>query len=128
MRVSLSSQDFKDKMENIGYSVQNVTDLYDAETNSSVSLALHSDYELTFHVLANEKSAKSLYTIMKKQYKEEDKKARKTEKSKENYEKFTMKGKKEYKIVIRVDKTVLLASTDKKHQKEIDEIVRKLGY
>lgn len=127
-RKSLSSTDFKDRLENIGYSVQNVTDLYDVETNSSVSVALHSDYEILFHVLTNEESAKSFYTITKRQYKEEDKKSRKTENNKGSYEKFTSKGKQKYKVVIRVDKTVLLASTDKKHQKEIDEIVRKLGY
>lgn len=127
-KESISIEEFKEKMEGIGYSVQDVTDLYDAETTSGAYIAMTPDLELSFYILNNEENAKSFYTITKRNNQEEMKKGRRTEKNIDSYDLHTLLSDKEYRIVSRVEKTVLVAQTNKKNKKELNSIMKKLGY
>lgn len=128
-KKSLTSNEFRKKLEGKKFTVQDVTGGLDVETTSQALIALNANYQIEYYLLSSDKGVESNYTFNKKRidnlkikgYKENEKKEK-------NWTRYTLLTSKTYSIISKIDKTILYISVDKKHQKEVDDIFNSLGY
>ncbi|MBP3920364.1 MAG: hypothetical protein J6D28_02245 [Bacilli bacterium] len=129
-KTKLTAESFKTKMEENNYKVEEATNQF-AKYNyvKKVYIALNENYQIEYYELENEEKAKTFYNNNKGIF----------EKSKENgysqtngefgnYAKYTLKTAGKYKVVSRIDNTVIYLNADEQYKKEIKEILKTIGY
>lgn len=128
----ITAHDFKDKMEYKDFEIIDAIDQFeDYDYIEKAYIALEEDYEykIEFYKLDEEDDAIRFYNINKEVF--DDSKgssSAETSVSMGNNSKYTLKTKDEYKVVSRIENTVMYADVDEKYEDEVKEILKEMGY
>ena len=131
-KVAISSSDFKTKMEKKGYTVDDVTSQFDGyDYLSKVYIALSSDsaYQIEFYELSDVDSASILFDNSKAAF-ENSKSSDSPEDSVdlENHEKYTLTTNGQFKVVSRIDNTVIYLDVPDTYKSSVEGVLKDLGY
>ena len=128
----ITSGDFKDIMEDKDFEIMDV--LYQVEDygyveKAYIALEEDYDYQIEFYKLDDEDDAIKFYNINKGIFEDSKGSASlETKKSMGNNSKYTLKTNDEYKVVSRIEDTVIYADVDDKYEDEVKEILKEIGY
>lgn len=127
---AITSDDFKNKMEAKEFTVQDATNQFsNYDYIKQVYIALNDDYQIEFYEMADNDNAVSFYENNKKIF--EDSKSSgyaETNISMGNNSKYTLKTNGKYKVVSRIDNTVIYLNVDDSNQSTIKDLLKDLGY
>lgn len=86
-------------------------------------------WKIEYYILKDQDIAKKNYNTNKKIYSSyKNQLSEETEKSRNNYDVFTLKTQTSYMHVCRVENTILAINADDEDEKNIEKIIKKLGY
>ncbi len=130
-KKALTAEEFKTKIEAQSLEVMDVTEYMSDTTIKSAQYGLKTNaYQLEFYVSEDEKSAKAGYeqyiANLEAVAGADAKKG--TETTGKNYDKYVDTNGDYYSLVIRVDNTYLYSRTAKENQKDVEKVVKELGY
>ena len=129
----ISAGDFKDIMEDKDFEIVDAMDQFEEydEYIKKAYIALEEDYDyqIEFYKLNEEDDAISFYKTNKEKF-EDSKGSSLAEKSISmgNNSKYTLKTNDEYKVVSRIEDTVIYVDVDEKYEDEVKEILKEIGY
>ena len=87
------------------------------------------NYQIEFYVLENVDTAKTFFSENKTRFsKEVGKNKIETKSKKGNSEKYTVTSLGQYRLVSRIENTVIYLDTRESNKKKVDEILKELGY
>lgn len=98
---------------------------------SEVYLARHKEYgyQVEFYVLKDKEYAKSFYSNNKNLFESSKTKTYTEAKSSgKNYDKFVLETNNKYKVLTRVENTVLYINIDSKYKEKVNKVIKNLGY
>jgi len=128
--ISLNA--FKDKMQYRDFEIADNLEQYkDFDYIKKACIALEEDYEyqIEFCKLDEEEDAISFYNTKKEMFEQTKGTAQvETKVSMGNNSKYTLKTNGKYKVVSRIEKTVIVADVDEKYEDEVKEILKEIGY
>ena len=127
----LSTADFKEKVENLGYTTKDVSVLLSTYRHvSEATVAKKSDsYQVEFYVLIDEENAKTMFNTNKAIFE-----SYKSNISKEstatlgNYSSYTLTSGGYYMYLCRVDNTLLYLRVKDTYKEDVKLLVEELGY
>lgn len=129
----ISARDFKDIMKDKDFEIidakENQFAEYDYIEKAYVALEEDYDYQIEFYKLDKEDDAIDFYEHNKEIF--EDSKGSSSvgnETKMGNNSKYTLKTKNEYKVVSRIENTVIYVDVDEKYEDEVKEILKEMGY
>ena len=130
--TAITSDDFKSKMESSGYTVQEATNqMSDYDYIKQVYIAISSDstYQIEFYELSDNDYASSFFNNNKKTF-EDSKSSGSTETSVSvgNNEKYTLTTNGKFKVVSRIDNTVIYLNVDDNYKSSVKDVLKNLGY
>lgn len=129
---AITTDTFKTKIEDLGYVLQDVKSQfseYDYIKEAYIAADSNYNYQIEFYILEDEENAKNFYENNKTIF--ENSKTRNsayTSVDVKNYAKYTLATNNEYKVVSRIDNTVIFTDSDSKYKDDINKILKKLGY
>lgn len=131
-KEAISADDFKTKLEEKGYSVQDVTEqMSDVEEIKNVYLAIDADsnYQIEFYELASEDAAAAFFNENQEIF-EKTKSSTNAETSVSvgNYSKYTLQGNNTYKVVSRIGNTVIYLDVDDSYKSKVQEVLKEIDY
>lgn len=131
-KTAITSDDFKSKMESSGYTVQEATNqMSDYDYIKQVYIAISSDstYQIEFYELSDNDYASSFFNNNKKTF-EDSKSSGSTETSVSvgNNEKYTLTNNGKFKVVSRIDNTVIYLNVDDNYKSSVKDVLKNLGY
>lgn len=131
-KTAITSEDFKQKMEEKQYSVDDLTAMFDDSFNmNKVYVATNSDttYQISFYELKDSDTAANFYEENKKDL-EDNKGTGYVDSSVNlnNYSKYTLETNDEYKLLSKIDNTVIILNVKKNYKDEVNSIIKELGY
>lgn len=131
-KIAITSDDFKSKMESSGYTVQEATNqMSDYDYIKQVYIAISSDstYQIEFYELSDNDYASSFFNNNKKTF-EDSKSSGSTETSVsvDNNEKYTLTTNGKFKVVSRIDNTVIYLNVDDNYKSSVKDVLKNLGY
>lgn len=131
-KTAITSDDFKSKMESSGYTVQEATNqMSDYDYIKQVYTAISSDstYQIEFYELSDNDYASSFFNNNKKTF-EDSKSSGSTETSVsvDNNEKYTLTTNGKFKVVSRIDNTVIYLNVDDNYKSSVKDVLKNLGY
>ena len=133
-KTALTSEEFKEKAKVHNLEVEDVEITgQNGEKNSDIQEATYATskngWVIEYYIVKDEDTAKSLYLETKKIFKtyQNDMSEEKNE-TKKNYDYYTLKTQTSYFHVCRVDNTILSINAKDDDEKQIIEIIKKLGY
>ena len=129
VKKELSAEEFTKTMSEQGFTVNDYTDLVKEQNQEKLLIAKKSEYEIDFQVYKTEDDAKKAFSGNKKAFKNYKNK-NSVEKSKKinNYEKYTLELSDRYDAVIRNGKTLIYASINLQHKKDLNNVISNMGY
>lgn len=128
----ITAESFKNTMDSKGYNVVDVTDQFASQGTMKkgyVALQKESKYQVEFFELKTEVAAESMFDTNKKRF--EDTKTKvsiETNVNGSNYSKYTLSTEDKFKVVTRVENTLLYLDVDKEYKDEVGKIIEQLGY
>ena len=130
-KTAITSDDFKSKMESSGYTVQEATNqMSDYDYIKQVYIAISSDstYQIEFYELSDNDYASSFFNNNKKTF-EDSKSSGSTETSVsvDNNEKYTLTTNGKFKVVSRIDNTVIYLNVDDNYKSSVKDVLKNLG-
>lgn len=130
-KVALKPSEFKKKMEERKYVISNSSEYYPKEyiTTMYVALGKNSNYQIDYYELATEKISNTFYDNSKKSFIKEKKSSdiEKIDES-EKYSRYSLETKDSYKVLIKIDKMVILVDAKKKYKDKIEKTLSEIGY
>lgn len=131
-KTALTAENFKSKVEAKGYTVQDATSQFSSNSEISkvyIAIASDSSYQIEFYVLDSTDNAVSFYNNNKSIF-EQSKSNGSGETNSEigNHSKYTLKTNGTYKVISRIDNTVVYLNVNSTYKKNIDKILKELGY
>ncbi len=131
-KVAITSSDFKEKMESRGYTIQDATNQfsdYDYVKQVYIALSSNSGYQIEFYELSNNDNASSFFNNNKSIF-EQSKSSNSTETSNSinNTAKYTLTTNGQFKLVSRIDNTVIYLNVSEEYKSEVKEVLKDLGY
>ncbi len=125
----VTASEFNERMEEKGFNVSDVTDHVKVDYVEAINLAVADDYQIEFYVFSDNDSAASVMEQNRSMF-EENKvsAANQINKNLGNYSFFSLQSDGVYRMVARIDNTMLYAVVDESHKDEIVEIIKELGY
>jgi len=127
-KVALTASEFKNKMENLGFEIKDVTEYTSDETVEKAYNAQKVDaYTIEFYVSKNTSGAKAGYDQFVANLKAISAKTG-TEITKDTYTKYVDTANSYYSVVSRIDKTYLNVRAKDSYKTEINNIIEELGY
>ena len=131
-KVALTSNDFKTRLEEKNYIVEDATyQSTDDDNINEMYIATSEDgaYKLEFYILENADYAKMFYNVNK----EASEKAKGSSYSQsnislKNYSKYSLSSNNKYKVISRVDNTVIYANVDDEYKEVIKDLLKEIGY
>lgn len=133
-KPSISADDFCDKLESKGYLIQESTSQYsNYEQIKESYIALSDDYEyqIEFIVLTSDSEASSMYSHNKEKFEKEKDNANvntNKETNLANYSKYVLNVNGKYKVLSRIDNTLIYIDADSEFKDEINDVLDDLGY
>jgi roadblock/LC7 domain-containing protein len=128
-KTPLTSDGFKEKMEEAGFEIYDITDQYEEGLLDAAFVTMKEDYKLEFYVLNTSDDAKAMYNANKSDF--EDLRSGNSAYNSVNlgnhasYKLTTEDG---YYVVSRIDNTLVFVKTDKKNKDAINKVLKDLGY
>ncbi len=99
------------------------------EVKNAINAESKLGWKIEYYILENQEVAKNNYNANKRIYSSyKNQLSEEKEKSRKNYDVFTLKTQSSYMHVCRVENTVLAISADDEDEKNIEKVIRKLGY
>lgn len=128
-KKALTNNEFSEILGVEGFAVTDVTTLMEDENIEVLAAANNNNYQLEYHIYKTKEAAKKAYEGNKKSfatYKKNNNKEKNV--TGNNYEKYTLELSDEYKVVSRIDNTLVYASISLEYKKDLNNILDKLGY
>jgi len=128
-KTPVTSEAFKEIMEDEGYDIYEITDQYEEGQFDSAQIAMKDDYKVEFYVLPTDDAAISMYNINKSDF-ENLKGSNSANKYVEvgNYGFYELTTGDGYYALSRVDNTLVFIKTDKENKDEMKKVLKNLGY
>lgn len=131
-KTSITSDDFKNKMESNGYTVQDATSQmasYDYIKKVYIAISNDSTYQIEFYELSDSDYATSFFNNNKSIF-EDSKSSVSTETSVNlgNHNKYSLTANDKFKVVSRIDNTVIYLDVDENYKSSVKDILDDLGY
>lgn len=130
--ASKSSDEFKSIMRDQKFYVMDTKEQfseYDYIKESFAALDPDEEYLVEFYVLSDAENALSFYDLNKNIFMaEETDYSVSTNKDKERKNKYTLTTDDKYKVISRIDSTVLYVDAPKNFKNDVKKILKKLGY
>lgn len=131
-KKAITSEDYKNKMEEKKYSVQESTSQFsDYDYVKKVYIALNSDrtYQIEFYELSDVDNAVSFFNNNKTIFENsKSNDAVETSVSMGNNSKYTLTTNGRYKVVSRIDNTVIYLDVTEQYKNDVQSILKSLGY
>lgn len=131
-KKALSIDEFRIKMKNLGYVLQDAKKQftkYDYVKEAYIAAESNYNYQIEFYILEDIEYAKKFYENNKLIFeKSKDGVSTHTSINVNNYAKFILETNGKYKLVSRIDNTVIFVNSDLKYKNNINEVLKKLGY
>lgn len=128
----ITAEAFKSKMENKGYNVVDITDQYsssDKFVKVYVALSKDKTYQVEYYELKDVDAATTVFESSKTNF--ENSKgvsSVNTNVSLGNYSKYTLATNGKYKLITRVEDTLIYANVDSSYKNKVIDAVDSLGY
>lgn len=131
-RVAIDEDKFIKIMTDEGFNIVNVEEqfeVYGYFEEAYVALESNNNYQIEFYELEDDNYAQSFYETNKEIF-EASKTGTSlyTDVNLNNTSKYTLTTEDEYKVISRVEETVIYLSVDKEYKEEVTDILKKLGY
>lgn len=131
-KQQLSVSEFKNIMENKDFEIVDAKDQFEAiDYIEKVYIALEEDYDyqIEFYRFDEEDSAIDFYKTNKKIFEAtKGTSSAETSANMGNNSKYTLTTNDEYKVVSRIENTVIYANVDDKYKDEVKDLLKELGY
>lgn len=128
----ITASEFKNEMEELDFEIVDVKNQfaqYDFVEKAYVALEEDSDYQIEFYKLDEEDDAMDFYDNNKKIFQsQKGSTSAETNVNFKNNSKYTLTTNGEYKVVSRIEDTVIYLNVDKEYKDEVKEILKELGY
>lgn len=124
--------EFKDIMKDNDYYIINSKEQfseYDYILDSYIAIDSTKNFQIEFYKLSDIENAKAFFEFNKDIFDaERANTSLYTDVSLNNYDKYTLITDNSYKVLSRIDNTVIYIDVDKKYKKNINNILKKIGY
>lgn len=133
-KTAISAKDFTEKLEDKGYIIQESTTQYSANNEikeSYIALSEDYDYQIEFIILESESDASNMYSHNKRKFEKEKENSNAkahSEVNLANYSKYTLIVNGEYKVLSRIENTLIYIDADSEYKDEIDEVLEDIKY
>ncbi len=131
-KTSITSADFKSKMESKGYTVQDATSQmseYDYINQVYIAISSDSTYQIEFYELSDSDYASSFFNNNKKTFENSKSSgSAETSVSAGNNAKYTLTTNGKFKVVSRIDNTVIYLNVDDDYKSSVKDVLKDLGY
>lgn len=125
----LTSEKFTEIMESNDFTVVDSTlFVQETVTAETVLTALCDDYQIDFYVLDCDDTSKDFFTLNKEAFSSEENFGDHIEINGINYNYFEMTNDTGFRLVSRIENTVLYCYTDAEYKSEVLEIAKELSY
>lgn len=131
-KIPITTLDFMNIMQEKGYLIQDAkSQYYDNEKIEEAYIAYSSDYshQIEFYVLTDEEAAIKMYESNR--YVFENSKGNissETSVTLKNYSKYTLSSNGKYKVISRIENTLLYLNVDSTYENTIKDILKQIGY
>ena len=129
-REPVTSDVFKEKAEDLGYTVSNITDQYAQYTYILKCVGFETDsIHMEFFEIDSSDNAVSFFDANKTQvetYKSSG--TTETSVSVNSYQKYTLKTQEKYYIVVQVGTTAIYSYCDKSESEQLDNLIKAIDY
>lgn len=125
-KKALKSNDIKNKLSNLGFTINDVTSYMEDENIKNVITANNGKYQIEFYTFDSKEDAKKAYETNVKNF--TINKKNKKEKHEDNYDKFTQELSDTYNMVIRLNNTLLYSSINLEYKRDLNKTIKNLGY
>lgn len=128
-KVAKTPEEFNDFMESKDFSVSDSTLFVQTVVTAETALtALNDNYEIDFYELDCNETSQEFYLLNKNAFESEENKNKTTEINGSNFDYYYMSNDSGFRLVSRIDNTVIYCYTEGEYEKEILDIVKELGY
>lgn len=125
-KKALKSNDIKNKLSNLGFTINDVTSYMEDKNIKNVITANNGKYQIEFYTFDSKEDAKKAYENNVKNF--TINKKNKKEKHEDNYDKFTQELSDTYNMVIRLNNTLLYSSINLEYKRDLNKTIKNLGY
>lgn len=131
-KTAISADDFKQKMQDKQYSVDDLTNMFeDNSVINKVYIATNSDttYQIAFYEFNDNETATNFYNRNKEDF-ESNKGSGYVNSSVElgNSSKYTLEGNGDYKVLSRIDNTLIMLNVKSNYKDTVNAVLKELGY
>ena len=129
MKSVLHEKEFKEFFKDKEYVIMDVDEKVNSSdvVNAIVSIKDDDSYKIEYYLFKNTTSAKVVYYNNRDAIKESNEGVLK-EITGKNYEKFSFSNDESFKVVERVEDTLIFINTEKKYKNEIERLLESMGY
>lgn len=130
-KTSITAEDFRVLMEANGHTVMDATEQfsdYDEITQVYIAVLGEGDHQIEFYELDTAESAQRLYAGNKVIFEESSASGSHTSASAANYNSFRMTADGYYKVLSRIDNTMIYVNSPEEYKSEIKTILEEIGY
>ncbi len=128
----LTTKEFISKMIDKGYTVIDAKDQlvgYDKLKAATIALSKSNKYQFEFYELEDEDSAKEFYNYNKKRFESvKENNSKETSKEFKNYSKYTLTTDGKYKVISRIDNTVMYLDVDENYKDTVTSVLKEFDY
>lgn len=128
----ISADEFCDKLESKSFTVSDSTSEYASNNEVVESYAAISPdygYQIEFLIIDSDSNAKAMFETNKSKFeKDKDNLSVTTNLSFSTYEKYTIQSNGKYKVVSRINNTLLYVNANLEYKDEIQSILEEIGY
>ena len=129
---AITSDEFKSKMESKNFTIYNTKSQfasYDQVKEALLAYNEEKDYKIEFYILDTKDSAKIFYKTNKENFEEEKEGlATTTSVDLNNKNRYTQADSNTFKLISRIDNTVIYVNVNKEYKEDVSNILKELGY
>lgn len=131
-KKAITVDQFNDKMTKNEYTMVDAKDQfsqYDYVQDVYIAVDKTTKYQIEFYVLGSTENAASFVETNRKIFEDEKTSPNaETDIKAANYEKYTLSSNKKYKVLSRIDNTVIYVNVSDKYKDEVNKVLKELGY
>lgn len=129
-KIPMTTESFKTTMEEKGFDIQNAKDQFaEYDYVKQVYIALNGDYQIEFYELSDVDYAVGFFNNNKSIFEQsKGNTSANTNVNLKNYSKYTQSSNGKYKVVSRIDNTVIFLNVDDKYKDDVKSLLDELGY
>lgn len=125
-KKALTVDQVSSKLFSNGFTITDVTNQMEDKSISYVASANNGRFQIEYYVFVSEEEAKKAYEGNKTGF--ESNKNKGKEKIGETYQKYTQQLSDTYNLITRVDNTLLYSSVNIEYKKDLNKVIKDLGY